>query len=67
MLKEIGNRQHELRLAIAKAVAKEAPSITGLLVHADAKAIAAMETQMKAIGTGDEGSSDVEVDPFESE
>lgn len=40
-LKEIGERQPELRLAIAKAVAKELPSINGILVHADPKAITA--------------------------
>ncbi|GGN04085.1 hypothetical protein GCM10011609_49100 [Lentzea pudingi] len=41
LLKEFGNRQPELRLAIAKTVAKEMPSVTGVLVHADPKAITA--------------------------
>lgn len=52
VLKEYGYRQPELRLAIAKAVAKEVPSITGLLVHADAKALAAMAAEVKAIEAG---------------
>lgn len=52
VLKEMGYRQPELRLAIAKAVAKEVPSITGVLVHADVKAIAAMEAEVKAIEAG---------------
>jgi hypothetical protein len=42
-LREIGNRQPELRLRIAEAVSKELPSVTGLLVHADVKAITAMQ------------------------
>lgn len=52
VLKEYGYRQPDLRLAIAKAVAKEVPSITGLLVHADAKALAAMAAEVKAIEDG---------------
>lgn len=52
VLKEYGYRQPELRLAIAKAVAKEVPSITGLLVHADIKAVTAMAAEVKAIGSG---------------
>jgi hypothetical protein len=39
LLKEFGDRQPELRLAIAKTVAKELPSVTGILVHADPKAM----------------------------
>lgn len=60
ILKEYGYRQPELRLAIAKAVAKEVPSITGLLVHADAKALAAMAAEVKAI---EAGNTDAEGEP----
>ena len=59
VLKEIAFRQPELRLPIARAVAKELPSITGLLVHADPKAAAEMELDVKAIGSG---STEVEDD-----
>lgn len=55
VLKEYGYRQPDLQLAIARTVAKEVPSITGLLVHADAKALAAILDEAKAIGTGSEG------------
>ncbi|MGW0230912.1 hypothetical protein ACWDWO_21595 [Actinopolymorpha singaporensis] len=48
LLKEIGDRQPELRLAIAKAVARELPSVTGVLVHADVKAISASRGQERA-------------------
>jgi hypothetical protein len=41
VLKEIGYRQPDLTLSIAKAVAKEVPAVTGLLRHADVKAITA--------------------------
>jgi hypothetical protein len=67
MLKEIGYRQPELRLQIAKAVAKEAPSITGLLVHADPKAVATMEAELKAIGAGEQTTADEETDSTDAE
>jgi hypothetical protein len=54
LLKEIGVRQPDLRPAIAKAVARELPSVTGVLVHADVKA---MEAQAKAADEATEDSS----------
>lgn len=67
VLKEYGYRQPDLELLIAKAVAKEVPSITGLLVHADAKSIAAMALEAKAIGSGSKPDpDDVEIDDLDN-